>query len=51
MMSWHKQSDIYDAWLCEGVVYHTPDEISSLMTTYGSPISPFIKSLYLFLGP
>jgi hypothetical protein len=35
--------DIFDAWLCEGVIYHTSGGISSLMTTYGS--------LMPFLGP
>jgi hypothetical protein len=48
MMLWHKNCDICDAWLCEGVVYHTPGGISSLITTYGSPISPLIRSLYPF---
>jgi hypothetical protein len=46
MMLWHKHCDICDAWLCEGVIYHTPSGISSRMTTYGSPISPLIRSLY-----
>jgi hypothetical protein len=36
----------FDAWLCEGVIYHTPGGISLPMTTYGSPISPLIISLY-----
>jgi hypothetical protein len=46
MILWHKHCDIFDAWLCEGVIYHTPEGISSLMTTYGSPISPLIRYLY-----
>jgi hypothetical protein len=46
MILWHKHCDIFDAWLCEGVIYHTPGGISSLMTTYGSTISPLIRSLY-----
>jgi hypothetical protein len=29
---------ICDVWLCEAVIYHTPGGISSLMTTYDSPI-------------
>jgi hypothetical protein len=46
MTLWHKHCDIFDAWLYESVIYHTPDGISSLMTAYGSPISPLIRSLY-----
>jgi hypothetical protein len=45
MILWHKHCDIFDVWLCEGVIYHTSDGISSLMTTYGSPISPLIRLL------
>jgi hypothetical protein len=37
MILWHTHCHIFDAWLCEGVIYHTSDGISSLMTTYGSP--------------
>jgi hypothetical protein len=40
MMSWHKHSDICDAWLCEGVIYHNPGGIYSLMTTYDPHIYP-----------
>jgi hypothetical protein len=43
MMLWHTHCDIYDVWICEGVIYHTSDGTSSLMTTYGSPISPLIR--------
>jgi hypothetical protein len=39
MILWHKHCDIFDACLCEGLIYHTSDGISSPMTTYGSPIS------------
>jgi hypothetical protein len=46
MILWHKYCDIFDAWLCEGVIYHTPGGISSLMTTYGSTIYPLIRSIY-----
>jgi hypothetical protein len=46
MILWHKHCDIFDAWLSEGVIYHTPGGISSLLTTYDSPISPLIRSLY-----
>jgi hypothetical protein len=38
MMSCHKHSDICDVWICEGVIYHTPGGISSLMATYDSHI-------------
>jgi hypothetical protein len=48
MILWHKNCDICDACICEGVIYHTPGRISSLMTTYGSPISRLIISLYPF---
>jgi hypothetical protein len=48
MISWHKHSDICDVWLCEGVVYHTPGEIYSLMTTYDSPFSPNKIPLFHF---
>jgi hypothetical protein len=48
MILWHKHCDIFDVWLCEGVIYHTSDGIPSLMTTYGSPISPLI-SFYALL--
>jgi hypothetical protein len=34
----YKHRDICDVWLCEGVIYHTPGGIFSLMTTYDSPI-------------
>jgi hypothetical protein len=50
MMSWHKHIDKCDAWLCEGVIYHTPGGISSLMTTYGPHISLPIRSVYSILG-
>jgi hypothetical protein len=46
MMVWHNHCDICDAWICEGVIYHTPRGISSFMTTYGSPISSLIRYLY-----
>jgi hypothetical protein len=46
MILWHKHCDIFDAWICEGVIYHTPGGISSLMTNYGSPISPLIRFIY-----
>jgi hypothetical protein len=45
MILWHKHRDKFDAWLCEGVIYHNSDGISSLMTTYGSLISPLIRLL------
>jgi hypothetical protein len=38
MISWHKHSDICDVWLCEGVIYHTPGEIPSLMIHLFLPI-------------
>jgi hypothetical protein len=37
--------DLCDAWLCEGVIYHTSHGIPSLMTTYGSPIFSTYKLL------
>jgi hypothetical protein len=46
ILYYDRHCDIFDAWHCEGVIYHTPHGISSLMTTYGSPISPLIRSLY-----
>jgi hypothetical protein len=27
MILWHTYFDIFDAWLCEGVIYHTPGGI------------------------
>jgi hypothetical protein len=42
---------ICDAWLYEGVFYHTPGGNSSLMNNYGSPISLPIISFYSILGP
>jgi hypothetical protein len=45
MILWHKHCDICDVWLYEGVIYHTSDGIPSLMTTYGSHISPLIRLL------
>jgi hypothetical protein len=45
MILWHKHCDIFDAWLYEGVIYHTPGGISSL-TTYGSLISSLIRFRY-----
>jgi hypothetical protein len=51
MILWHKHCDICDAWLCEGVIYHTSDGIPSLMTNYGSPIFSTYKTSLPFLGP
>jgi hypothetical protein len=47
MILWHKDCDIFDAWLCEGMIYHISDGISSLMTTYGSLVSPLDFSALL----
>jgi hypothetical protein len=33
MMIWHRHSDLCEVWICEGVIYHTLDGISSPMTT------------------
>jgi hypothetical protein len=46
MMSLHKHSDIFYAWPCEGVSYHTPGGISSPMNTDDSPIS--LHKIFLF---
>jgi hypothetical protein len=51
IMPWHKHIDICDVWLCEGVMYHTPGGISSLMITYDSPISPHKISFISFEDP
>jgi hypothetical protein len=36
----HGTNIVIYVWLCEGVIYHTPGGISSLLTTCDSPISP-----------
>jgi hypothetical protein len=41
MMTWHKHSDIFDVWICEVVIYHTPGGISSPIYFLRSPLFPF----------
>jgi hypothetical protein len=54
MISWHKHCDIFDAWLCEGVLYHTSGGISSLLTTYDHLWLTYLLTYKIslpFLGP
>jgi hypothetical protein len=50
MILWHKHCDIFDAWLCEGVIYHTPGRISTYDHLWITYLSTYNISL-TFLGP
>jgi hypothetical protein len=47
MMRWQRHSDLCEFWICEGVIYHTLDGISSPMTNYDSPVSFLRFPLFL----